>query len=163
MNIDFSHQPLFSWYVVLLMFSGVVSLALSSPAFGRASVGLRLLNCVVGLAMFGYGFYLAFIFTGGTYLIFFKAFIVPAVLIVRTAMSIVGRNRRSGAPQAAYPAAGVAAFHHPVADAGWPQPAPPYSAASAIEASGTSDEIRPPAYVPFSYIDPDAQRPEPSQ
>src|SRR3954452_16795490 len=88
MNIDFDARPGFSIYVLLLMFSGVVMIVLASPAVKRSSTGVRVLNGIFGAGCFGYGFYLAFIFDGGTYLIFFKAFTLPVVLIVRTIRGI---------------------------------------------------------------------------
>jgi hypothetical protein len=84
MNIDFAHHPAFAAYVLLLMFSGLVMVFLASPAVRESKLWLRVLNAVIGLGFFGYGFYLAFLFQGGTYLIFFKAFFVPVVLVVRT-------------------------------------------------------------------------------
>src|SRR3954453_13134110 len=103
MNIDFDARPGFSIYVLLLMFSGVVMIVLASPAVKRSSTGVRVLNGIFGAGFFGYGFYLAFIFDGGTYLIFFKAFILPVVLIVRTfrGMATYGPPVPAPAPYAA--------------------------------------------------------------
>ena len=84
MNIDFANHPAFSAYVLLLMFSGLVMVFVASPAVRQSKLWLRVLNAVIGLGFFGYGFYLAFLFQGGSYLIFFKAFFVPVVLILRT-------------------------------------------------------------------------------
>lgn len=96
MNIDFSAAPGFSAYVVLLMFSGIAMIVMASPAVKRLSMGLRALNTLFGVAFLGYGFYLAFLFHGGGYLIFFKAFILPVLLIVRTIRS--ARATRSQVP-----------------------------------------------------------------
>jgi hypothetical protein len=82
-NLDFSH-PGFAAYVLLLMGSGVAMIVLASPVVRQSSMVLRVLNTLVGLAYFGYGFYLAFLFDGGTYVMFFQAFVVPVLLIVRT-------------------------------------------------------------------------------
>ena len=51
------------------------------------------------MAFFGYGIYLAFIFTGGTYFILFKAFILPVVLIVNFFRSLKSRKTDVAAPQ----------------------------------------------------------------
>jgi hypothetical protein len=82
-NLDFSH-PGFAAYVLLLMGSGVAMIVLATPAVRQSSMVLRVLNTLVGLAYFGYGFYLAFLFTGGTYVMFFQAFVLPVLLIIRT-------------------------------------------------------------------------------
>src|SRR3954451_23587832 len=82
MNIDFSHHAGFSAYVLLLMFSGVVMVFMASPVVRSESALLRLLNVTFGLGFIGYGCYLAFVFQGGTYIIFFKAFILPVLMII---------------------------------------------------------------------------------
>jgi len=93
-NLDFSAQPLFSWYVVLLLFSGVALLVLGALNAGRQSTGWRILNLVIGLGFIGYGVYLGFVFKGGTYIVFFKALIVPVLLIVNTVRSRSARVAR---------------------------------------------------------------------
>ncbi|MGZ4486106.1 MAG: hypothetical protein ACXVW8_17430, partial [Nocardioidaceae bacterium] len=93
MNIDFSADPGFSAYVLPLMFSGIVMVVLASPVVKNSRPWLRLLNIAVGLGFFGYGFYLAFLFQGGTYFMFFKAFILPALLIFRTIQGAVMKRR----------------------------------------------------------------------
>lgn len=96
MNIDFANQPGFSAYVLLLMFSGIVMVVLATPKV-RSSTWLRVLNVVLGLGFFGYGFYLAFLFQGGTYFMFFKAFIVPIVLVIRTVQTSTASRRTTPA------------------------------------------------------------------
>jgi hypothetical protein len=86
-NIDFSVDPGFSTYVVLLMFSGIAMLIMASPVVKHSTVGVRALNALFGVGFLGYGFYLAFLFQGGGYLIFFKAFILPVLMIFRTIRS----------------------------------------------------------------------------
>jgi hypothetical protein len=119
MNIDFDARPGFSTYVLLLMFSGLVMIALATPAVKRTSMGYRVLNGIAGAGFFGYGFYLTFIFDGGTYLIFFKAFILPVLLIVNTI-----RGMRSYEPPVppAYSGAG-----DPARGAGYAVPPPGYA------------------------------------
>ena len=92
MNIDFSYDAEFSTYVVLLMFSGVAMMVLAS--IGRTSSGLRLANGLFGIGFLGYGLYLAFIFQGGSYYMFFQAFILPVVLIFKTIQSIVSNRSK---------------------------------------------------------------------
>jgi hypothetical protein len=101
MNIDFAARPGFSAYVLLLMFSGLAMVVVGSPVVRSQRALLRLLNVVLGLGFFAYGFYLAFIFNGGNYIIFFKAFILPVVLIVR---SIAASRRRPQTAQWQAPA-----------------------------------------------------------
>jgi hypothetical protein len=92
-NIDFSAEPLFSIYVLLLIFSGIVMVALAAVSAAGQSVGWRIFNVLAGIAFFGYGVYLGFIFHGGTYLIFFKAFIVPVLLVVNFFRSMAQRKQ----------------------------------------------------------------------
>ena len=104
MNIDFSASPGFSAYVVLLLISGVAMLVIAALNSGGQSAGWRIFNAVVGVAFLGYGVYLAFVFTGGTYLIVFKAFILPIVLIVNFFRSLRARNTDAAAPSPYVPA-----------------------------------------------------------
>jgi hypothetical protein len=73
----------FGAYTVLLMVSGVLLVVLGAAVGGQGTLS-RVLNILVGLAFFGYGFYLEFLFQGGTYRVFLYAFVVPVLLIVRT-------------------------------------------------------------------------------
>jgi hypothetical protein len=100
MNIDFDAAPGFSAYVLLLMFSGVAMIIMASPTVKHSTNGLRALNGLFGVGFLGYGFYLAFLFDGGGYLIFFKAFILPVLLLIRT----VRTARASRSPQLPAPA-----------------------------------------------------------
>jgi predicted lipid-binding transport protein (Tim44 family) len=52
----------------------------------------------------GYGFYLAFLFSGGGYLIFFKAFILPVLMIFRTIRSARAARSQELPAQAGAPA-----------------------------------------------------------
>lgn len=91
MNIDFTHAPGFSTYVLLLVGSGIVMLAMLGT--GRGSRGLRALNLLFGIGFVVYGCYLAFFFQGGSYVIFFKAFILPVVMVFKTVQSAVTKPR----------------------------------------------------------------------
>ncbi|WP_224285538.1 hypothetical protein, partial [Streptomyces sp. LS1784] len=91
-NLDFSADPLFSWYVVALALSGVIMAAIGAVA-GRIKAGLRVLNIVIGLGFLGYAYYLAFVFEGGTYTVFYKVFILPVLLIVASVKGLVERNK----------------------------------------------------------------------
>ncbi|MRH88156.1 hypothetical protein GFY24_12000 [Nocardia sp. SYP-A9097] len=72
---------MFNWYVGLLALSGVIMLALAVVKNGQSSPS-RLLNALFGAAFLGYAGYLAFLFDGGSYLVFFQAFIVPVIMVV---------------------------------------------------------------------------------
>ena len=98
MNIDFSSHPGFSLYVVLLAVSGVLMVGIGATAFSRLSTGWRIFNLIAGLAFLGYAFYLAFLFQGGTYIIFFKAFILPALMVINAIRSAATR-RKTQVPQ----------------------------------------------------------------
>jgi hypothetical protein len=73
----------FNIYTILLMLSGVLLIVVGASVPGQGT-GMRVLNILVGAAFFGYGFYLQFLFEGGSYRIFFYAFIAPILLLVRT-------------------------------------------------------------------------------
>ncbi len=109
MNIDFANDPGFSAYVLLLMVTGIVMVVLASPVVKNSRPWLRLFNILVGLGFFGYGFYLAFLFQGGTYFMLFKAFILPALLVIRTIQGAVMKRRAAVAPVPPHVAAGTPA------------------------------------------------------
>lgn len=92
MNLDFSLDPLFSWYVLLLLVSGIVMFVMGVTNAARQSIGWRIFGLVAGLGFFGYAVYLGFIFEGGEYLIFFKAFIVPVVVIIQFVRSLLANR-----------------------------------------------------------------------
>jgi len=103
-NLDFSNNAGFSWYCVLLLVSGAALLVLGpTPGIGK---GTRALNLIFGFGFLGYGVYLVFLFHGGSYFIFFKAFIAPVVLIVNTIREVRAgqQRRRTAAARAAMPA-----------------------------------------------------------
>src|SRR5687767_10389854 len=81
----------FAAYVAALCVSGVILLIIAAVGLGQ-SAGMRALDAVIGLAFLGYGGYLALIFDGDEYVIFFYAFIVPVLLIVQ-----IFRNRSRAA------------------------------------------------------------------
>ncbi|MGV9662667.1 hypothetical protein ACWDUL_28805 [Nocardia niigatensis] len=72
---------MFNWYVGLLALSGVIMLVLAAVRQGQSSAS-RTVNGIFGAVYLGYAFYLAFLFDGGSYLIFFQAFILPVVMVV---------------------------------------------------------------------------------
>jgi hypothetical protein len=108
-NLDFSAEPLFSWYVVLLLISGVAMTAIGAASFGGLSTGWRVFNVLAGVGFVGYGIYLGFIFEGGSYIIFFKAFILPVVMIVNFVRSIGARDKAAAGPVPPPPPAPVQA------------------------------------------------------
>lgn len=46
MNLDFSLEPLFSWYVVLLLVSGIVMFVMGITNAARQSIGWRIFGLV---------------------------------------------------------------------------------------------------------------------
>lgn len=96
-NLDFTNQVGFSWYCVLLVVSGALMTALS--VLPGQSRGGRIANLVFGIGFCCYGFYLIFLFSGGTYFIFFKAFILPVILIANTFKSIAAKRNAKAAGQ----------------------------------------------------------------
>jgi hypothetical protein len=114
---------MFLLYTLLLMLGGIAMIVIGL-AIKEQGTGSRILNVVIGLAFFCYGFYLMFLFPGGSYRIFFYAFILPILLIVR---AVKARKEAKEAREAA-------AVHHQVvpgqvypaapgqAPQGWPTP-----------------------------------------
>lgn len=101
-NLDFTDHAGFSWYCILLLVSGA-ALVVLGPARGL-NKATRVLNLVFGLGFLGYGIYLTFFFGGGSYVIFFKAFIAPVVLIVNSIREMRAAGlRRAAKPQAMPP------------------------------------------------------------
>ena len=90
-NLDFAHHVGFSWYCLLLMFSGVAMLV--TAVLRNQTTQRRVIRAFFGVGFFIYGFYLTFIFGGGSYFLFFQAFIVPVLLIVDTFRSQAARRR----------------------------------------------------------------------
>jgi hypothetical protein len=118
-NLDFGLEPAFSWYVLLLCLSGAVMVALAAIKPGGQSAGSRALSAVAGIGFLGYGIYLGFIFGGGSYIMFFQAFILPALLVVNFVRSLFTNHPAEAQPQ---PYPGVPTQPYP----GVPTQAQPY-------------------------------------
>ncbi|WP_395104023.1 hypothetical protein [Actinomadura sp. SCN-SB] len=93
MNLDFSAEPMFSWYVIALAVSGV--LMMGASILPGSKVLARVVYVVLGAAMLGYGIYLGFLFEGGEYQIFFYVFVVPIIVIVRAVQAAMGRTQNA--------------------------------------------------------------------
>ncbi|MGC4890422.1 hypothetical protein [Micromonospora sp. DT227] len=95
---------MFLIYTLLLLLGGIAMVAVG-VAIKEQGTGSRVLNVIVGLAFFAYGFYLLFLFDGGSYRIFFYVFILPILLIVRAvkarreAREQAAAHQFAGAPQ----------------------------------------------------------------
>lgn len=92
MNIDFSADATFSWYVVFLLVSGIAMLIMAAIGGGQ-SPGERLLNLAFGVGFLGYAVYLGFIFEGGEYFMFFYAFILPVLMLIRFMKALFGERQ----------------------------------------------------------------------
>jgi hypothetical protein len=99
-NLNFAHNAGFSWYCLLLMFSGILMVVLGVVRNQRSSAR-RVLRMVLGVGYFGYGFYLTFIFSGGHYVLFFQAFLLPVLVLVDALRG--SARRRVAAPRQAGP------------------------------------------------------------
>lgn len=97
-NFDFSNHASFSWYVLLLILGGILMIGLAGIAARPLS---RVLNLVVGFGFVVYGVYLGFIWRGGTYVVFFTAFLLPVLLLISTVRSGIRRRGASNAPTVA--------------------------------------------------------------
>ncbi|MER7754362.1 hypothetical protein [Kitasatospora sp. NPDC097643] len=103
-NIDFSLDPLFAWYVVALGASGVLMLVLGAFSFGGGiKAGARVLIVLAGLGFLGYAYYMAFMFQGREYVLFYKVFILPVAIIFYGVKTIVERGNAKAAAQRATP------------------------------------------------------------
>ncbi|MFH8382719.1 hypothetical protein ACH4E7_17475 [Kitasatospora sp. NPDC018058] len=98
-NLDFSAEPLFSWYVVALAFSGVSILVFGALPIAGLKVVLRIVSILAGLGLLGYAYYLAFVFEGGTYTLYYKIFVVPIAVIALLVKEIVDRGKATKRPQ----------------------------------------------------------------
>jgi len=90
-NLHFAHNAGFSWYCILLMFSGIAMLVMA--VLRNQTTQRRVIRTIFGIGYFLYGSYLTFVFSGGHYVLFFQAFIVPVLLIIDTIRSQVARRR----------------------------------------------------------------------
>jgi predicted lipid-binding transport protein (Tim44 family) len=131
-NIDFNAAPGFSAYVLLLIFSGVAMIVMASPTVKHSTKGVRALNALFGVGFLGYGLYLAFLFHGGGYLIFFKAFLLPVLMVFRTIRSARASRSQALRAQSAAPTFG----HHTAAFPSTPESAQPAGHRGAPDPSG---------------------------
>jgi hypothetical protein len=157
-NLDFGLEPGFSWYVVLLCLSGIVMVAMAAVKAGEQSTGSRALSAVAGLGFLGYGIYLGFIFDGGSYWMFFQAFILPILLVVNFVRTQFAKNQQqpfAGAPAPQYPAA-PPAQQYPGA------PAQQYPGAPAQQYPGAPAQQYPGAPAQAQYADGSAQPQHPA-
>jgi hypothetical protein len=92
MNIDFNADATFSWYVILLLLSGIVMLVLAGIGAGQG-VGQRIFSAVFGVGFIGYSVYLGFIFDGGEYAMFFYAFILPVLMVGRFVGAVMSKRQ----------------------------------------------------------------------
>jgi hypothetical protein len=118
---------MFQTYTVMLIVSGALLVVVGSAVPGL-SAGMRVLNAAIGVAFAGYGLYLAFVFDGGTYHIFFYAFFLPVLLLVNAFRSWGARRSANAAPPGYPVAPGYAAAPppYPAPPAGYPAPQPGY-------------------------------------
>jgi hypothetical protein len=72
----------FKTYVLFLILSGIAMLILAGVRTGQTKAR-RLWNGIFGAGFLGYGLYLLLVFRGGHYFIFFYAFILPILMIIR--------------------------------------------------------------------------------
>ncbi|WP_259275808.1 hypothetical protein [Micromonospora chalcea] len=85
-------------YTLLLLLGGIAMVAVG-VAVKEQGKGSRILNVVIGLAFFAYGFYLLFLFDGDSYRIFFYVFVLPVLLIVRAVKARKEAREQASAQQ----------------------------------------------------------------
>ena len=101
-SLNFAHNAGFSWYCLLLMFSGIAMLVMA--VLRNQTTQRRVIRAIFGIGYYIYGFYLTFVFSGGHYFLFFQAFIVPVLLIIDTIRSQAARRRIRQPAGGGYPA-----------------------------------------------------------
>ncbi len=69
-------------YPLLLMFSGLLLVVLAAMPW--QTPGRRAISAIFGVGFLGYGFYLEFLFDGGTYIVFYYAFVAPILVIFQS-------------------------------------------------------------------------------
>ncbi|MEU2610553.1 hypothetical protein ABZ570_03035 [Micromonospora sp. NPDC007271] len=102
-------------YALLLLLGGI-AMVVTGLAIKEQGTLARVLNVVVGVAFFCYGFYLTFLFEGGEYRIFIYVFVLPILLIIRA----IKARKQAREEAAAQPVAGPAQ----PGQFGYGQPAP---------------------------------------
>ena len=99
---------MFELYPPLLMLSGVLLLVLAVLPW--QATRSRVISGLFGLGFLGYGFYLEFIFTGGHYILFYYAFVVPVLMVIQSVKGFRAWQARKAQPAPGiYPGAPVAA------------------------------------------------------
>ena len=111
---------MFYVYVLFLILSGIAMLVM---AFVRADYAKRrqVLNFILGAGFLIYGLYLLFAFNGGTYFMFYYAFVAPILLIVqffRDRSAFKGRQM-AAAPAGNFPPGAYQAGTFPQGGAPW--------------------------------------------
>ena len=158
-------DTLFNVYWIALIASGVMMLAIAGTGFGGVTTGERAINGAFGLAFLGYGLYLGFLFEGGSYLIFFKAFIVPVLLIANAIRNAVTHRKPQAAPPP--PMQGYPTQQPPVYPQGPAQPqGPAYAQPPAYPQPPYAQPPYPQApygQAPYPPVGPPPAAPHPSQ
>ncbi len=119
---------MFLAYVVFLAVSGVAMITIAIIRGGQSNAA-RAFNGLLGIAFLGYALYLALIFRGGHYFLFFYAFVLPILLIVRFFRTLGDRPRTpqpgAGQEYGGEPPYGQPSYGQPP-QAQPPQAQPPY-------------------------------------
>ncbi|MFF2267788.1 hypothetical protein ACFVSK_17515 [Cellulosimicrobium cellulans] len=99
-------DSVFLLYVGLLALAGIIQLVIAGIGFG-ASGATRLLSGAFGLGFLGYAIYLAFFFAGGSFAMFWYAFVAPVAMIAQVVKNRRERQATQPAPVATQPPAPV--------------------------------------------------------
>jgi hypothetical protein len=97
---------LFNVYILFLIASGVTMIVMGSLRLPYARRS-RVLNFVIGAAFVIYGLYLLIFFSGGHVFIFFYAFILPILMVVRFFRERTAYRSQRATEPAYPPASGV--------------------------------------------------------
>jgi hypothetical protein len=103
----------FHFTVFMYILSGIAMIVAGGLIFkDEEKKGGPVLSALFGLASLGYGLYLALFFTGGTYFISYRIFLVPPIVIAYAIVKLVEKRKAKKTKQAQV-------------QAGWQAPPPP--------------------------------------
>ncbi|MEY9845680.1 hypothetical protein [Streptacidiphilus sp. MAP5-3] len=125
MLLHITTHPFWAFYAILLLITGITAFVLVF-APGEDSIFFRIFMVGCGLAFGGYGVYVGFVSTSGSYYVSTWAIFVPGLLLAGQIMRIVkwvrGRAAKDAAPVPGVPQQPVVPYGQPPQAYSQPQP-----------------------------------------
>jgi hypothetical protein len=147
-------------YIALLLISGILLAVLAFAGFGQAK-SARIYDGIFAAGFIGYALYLLLVFDGGTFIIFYYAFIVPIVAVVRAVKARTARRAAEAAGYGQFPGTQPYAYVPPTGPGQPIQYAPPPVPGQPVQYAPAPGQWSPPA--PGQYAPPAAGQPLPAQ